>query len=179
MRVPILYGAPGKMTQRLAGTVIGAQGLAVFFGTLVARGLASANGSDTSRTFLFVGSVLAVLCILNAGLLRRPWGVTLGWTLQIATLACAFVVPMMLVVGVLFGALWLTALAQGRALDEHIKQVDARWYAAQPASESGSPSPGAAAQLPSERESPSPGPAVVQPPSPGSAAVQPPSGPDG
>jgi hypothetical protein len=164
MRVPILYGAPGKMTRRLAGTVIGAQGLAVFFGALVARGLASANGSDTSRTLLFVGSLLAVLCILDAGLLRRPWGVTLGWTLQIATLACAFVVPMMLFVGVLFGALWLTALAQGRAMDEHVKQVDARWYAAQQASGPGSPSPEVSAQLPSERESPSQDPAA-QPPS--------------
>jgi len=164
MRVPILYGTPGKMTRRLAGTVIGAQGLAVFFGALVARGLASANGSDTSRTFLIVGSLLAVLCILDAGLLRRPWGVTLGWTLQIATLACAFVVPMMLFVGVLFGALWLTALAQGRALDEHVTQVDARWYAAQQVSAPGSLSPEAPAQLPTERESPSPDPAT-QPPS--------------
>jgi len=46
---PTLYGAPGKMTRRLAGTVIGAQGLAVFFGALVARGLASAKGEDTSK----------------------------------------------------------------------------------------------------------------------------------
>jgi hypothetical protein len=162
MRVPILYGAPGKMTRRLAGAVIGAQGLAVFFGALVARGLASADGSNTSSTFLFVGSLLAVLCILDAGLLRRPWGVTLGWTLQIATLACAFVVPMMLFVGVLFGALWLTALAQGRVLDEHVTQVDAQWYAAQQASVPGSPSPEASAQLPSDQGS-SPDPSAQKP----------------
>ena len=30
----------------------------------------------------------------------------------------------MLFVGVLFGALWLTALAQGRVLDEHVARVD-------------------------------------------------------
>ncbi|MEP7035603.1 MAG: DUF4233 domain-containing protein [Actinomycetota bacterium] len=105
------------MTRRLAGTVIAAQGLAVFFGALVARGLASASGSETSSAFLVVGSLLAVLCILDAGLLRRPWGVTLGWALQVATLASAVVVPTMLVVGVLFGVLWLTALAQGRKID--------------------------------------------------------------
>jgi hypothetical protein len=118
------------MTRRLAGTVIGAQGLAVFFGALVARGLAAAHGSGTSNTFLLIGSVLAVFCILDAGLLRRPWGVTLGWVLQIATLACALIVPMMLLVGLMFGALWLTALVQGRALDEHVSRVDATWYAA-------------------------------------------------
>jgi putative exporter of polyketide antibiotics len=120
VKAPTLYGAPGKMTRRLAGTVIGAQGLAVFFGALVARGLASARGEDTSSTFLLLGSVLAVLCILDAGLLRRPWGITLGWGLQIATFASAIVVPAMLVVAILFGALWLTALAQGRAMDERI-----------------------------------------------------------
>ncbi len=134
------YGVPGKMTRRLAGVVIGTQGLAVFFGALVARSLAAVNGSNTSNTsntsiapntFLLIGSVLAVVCILDAGLLRRPWGVTVGWVLQLATLATAFVVPAMLPIGLLFGALWLTALVQGRTMDEHTKRVDAQWYAAE------------------------------------------------
>jgi hypothetical protein len=131
------YGVPGKMTRRLAGVVIGTQGLAVFFGALVARSLAAVNGSNTSNTsiapntFLLVGSLLAVVCILDAGLLRRPWGVTVGWVLQLATLATAFVVPAMLPVGLLFSALWLTALVQGSAMDEHTKRVDAQWYAAE------------------------------------------------
>ena len=144
-----LYGVPGKMTRRLAGVVIGSQGLAVFFGALVARAIAAAKpaasageGSHTPGTFLLVGSLLAVLCILDAGLLRRPWGITLGWVLQVATLACAFIVPAMLLVGLLFGALWLTALVQGRRMDEHTRRVDAQWYAAQ------SPS----AQSPSEQQ---------------------------
>ena len=129
-----LYGLQGKMTRRLAGVVIGTQGLAVFFGALVARALAATKGPDTSSTsstLLLIGSLLAVFCILDAGLLRRPWGITLGWVLQIATLACALIVPLMLVVGLLFGALWLTALVQGRNMDEHTKRVDAQWYAAQ------------------------------------------------
>jgi len=125
------YGVPGKMTRRLAGVVIGTQGLAVFFGALVARALAAVDGAKTSNTFLLIGSLLAVVCILDAGLLRRPWGVTVGWVLQLATLACAFVVPAMLPVGLLFGALWLTALVQGRAMDEHTRRVDAQWYAAE------------------------------------------------
>jgi Protein of unknown function (DUF4233) len=137
VRALTFYGVPGKMTRRLAGVVIGTQGLAVFFGALVARALAAASGSNTSNTFLLFGSLLAVLCILDAGLLRRPWGVTLGWVLQIATFACAFVVPMMLLVGLLFGALWVTVLVQGRRMDDHTERVDAQWRAAQetPASE--------------------------------------------
>ena len=133
------YGIPGKMTRRLAGLVIAAQGLAVFFGALVARALAAADDSPSSSTPMVVGSLLAVLCILDAGVMRRPWGVTLGWVLQIATLATAFIVPAMLLVELLFGALWLTALIQGHAMDEHTSRVDAQWYAAQEASTDGPP----------------------------------------
>jgi hypothetical protein len=131
------YGVPGKMTRRLLAVVIGTQGLAVFFGALVARSLAAvtapATGSNTSGTVMVAGSFLAVLCILDAGLLRRPWGVTLGWALQVATLASAVVVPVMLLVGLLFGGLWLTALVLGRNMDEHTRVVDAQWHADQAA----------------------------------------------
>jgi len=125
------YGVPGKMTRRLIGVVIGTQGLVVFFGALVARALTAAESSHTASSFLLIGSLLAVLCILDAGLLRRSWGITVGWALQIATLACALILPVMLLVGLLFGALWLTALVQGRNMDEHTRAVDAQWQAEQ------------------------------------------------
>jgi hypothetical protein len=129
MSALMLYGVPGKMTRRLVSLVIGMQALAVFFGALVARALAAADGSHTSTRFLLTGSLLAAACLLDAGLLRLPWGITAGWVLQVATLACALIVPTMGFVGVLFGGLWLTAQVQGCAMDEHTAQVDARWYA--------------------------------------------------
>ena len=141
------YGVPEKMTRRLAAVVIGSQGLAVFFGALVARGIAAADRQSTAGSFLLVGSVLAVVCILDAGLMRRPFGVTLGWLLQLATLLCALIVPLMLVVGLLFLALWVTALVQGAAMDEHTRRVDARWYAEHASDQPGpgpSPSDGTA-----------------------------------
>jgi len=118
------------MTRRLLGVVIGTQGLTVFFGALVARGLTVATGSSASRAFPLM-SALAVLCILDAGLLRRPWGITAGWVLQLAALACALVVPAMLLVWLLFAGLWLTALVQGHRMDEHTRAVDAQWHATQ------------------------------------------------
>ena len=136
MSVLVFHGVPGKMTRRVAGVVIGTQGLAVFFGALVARALAAVKNPSTAGTFLLTGSLLALLCILDAGLLRRPWGVTLGWVLQLATLACAFIVPLMLPVGLLFGALWVTALVQGHRMDDHTERVDAQWRAAQETSTS-------------------------------------------
>jgi len=120
------YGVPGRLTRRLAGVVIGSQSLAVFFGALVARSLAASQGRSSADQVMVLGSAIAVLCILDAGLLRRPWGVTLGWLLQAATLAAALVVPFMLVVGLLFLALWLTALVQGHKLDALAADAAAR-----------------------------------------------------
>jgi hypothetical protein len=154
MSAVTLYGVQGKMTRRLLGVAIGTQGLVVFFGALVARGLASARGSDTSGSLLLLGSVLAVLCMLDAGLLRRPWGITAGWVLQVATLAFAFVVPVMLLVGLLFGALWLTALVQGQNMDEHTRRVDAQWHAAQEATSQEASVPEASAQEATSPETP-------------------------
>lgn len=114
----MFYGVGEKMTRRFAAIVIGSQSLVVFFGALVAYALAKADDNSSHNAYLVVGCVLAVLCILDAGMLRRPWGVTLGWFIQFATLAAAFIVPMMLVVGIVFGALWVTALVQGRKMDQ-------------------------------------------------------------
>ena len=139
MRSLTFYGIPAKMTRRLAAVVIGTKGLAVFFGALVARALAAVDGSPTSGTFLLLGSVLAVLCVLDAGLMRQPWGITLGWILQLATLACAVIVPAMLIVGLLFGALWVTAQVQGHAMEEHTRRVDAQWHATHASSEAPEP----------------------------------------
>ena len=165
------YGVPGKMTRRLLGVVIGTQGLAVFFGALVAWGLASAEGSQRSGTFLLIGSVLAVLCILDAGLLRRRWGITLGWVLQIATLGWTLIVPAMLIVGLLFGALWLTALVQGAKMDEHTRLVDQRWHAAQESADLQPSAQQPAAQEPSTQEPSTQEPSTQEP------AGQQPAGP--
>jgi len=69
-----LYGVSGKMTRRLAGIVIGRQGLVVFFGALAAWALAAAQGSHTSSFLMPNGALLAVLCVLDAAMLRQQWG---------------------------------------------------------------------------------------------------------
>ena len=114
----VFYGATGKFTWRMLATVLAGQSIVVFFGALVARAVAAA-GPDVERsgTYLAVGTGLAVLCVVAAGSLRRPWGVTLGWIVQAATLASAVIVPMMLVAGLVFLALWVASLVQGGRVD--------------------------------------------------------------
>ena len=111
------YGATGKFTWRMGAVVLAAQSLIVFLGALVARTLAVANGDAASGAYLLVGCGLAVACIVVAGLMRRPFGVPLGWLIQVATFLCAFVLPMMFIVGVIFTALWVVCLWQGQRID--------------------------------------------------------------
>lgn len=115
-RVPF-FGTLGKFTWRMCATVLGAQALVVFFGALAARGIADATGRSTATTYLLVGSALAVLSILAAGLMRRPVGVSLGWVVQAATILAALVVPAMAVIGVILATLWVVALVQGQRID--------------------------------------------------------------
>lgn len=117
MKDLFFYGVGEKMTRRFAAIVIGSQSLVVFFGALVAYGMAKATDDAAHTAYLVVGCVIAALCIIAAGAMRRPWGVTLGWLIELATLAATFVVPMMFFVGLVFGALWITALVQGRKMD--------------------------------------------------------------
>ncbi len=121
------YGQTGKFEWRMGATVLGGQSIAVFFGALVARGIGASRGDTAAGTYLLVGSALAVLCIVAAGLMRRPFGVTLGWLVQVATFLSAFVVPAMLVVGMVFTALWVGCLWQGHRIDA----LQAQWAADQ------------------------------------------------
>ncbi|MBW8484078.1 DUF4233 domain-containing protein [Actinomadura parmotrematis] len=61
---------------------------------------------------------LAVVCVLAAGLLGRPWGVAVGSVLQVAIIATGFMVPTMFGLGVVFGLLWATAIWLGRKAEK-------------------------------------------------------------
>lgn len=130
------YGPLGKFSWRMLATVLAGESVIVFFGALVARAMASAGGDDRGGTWLLTGSALAVLCILGAGLMRRPWGVTLGWVIQALTLLSALVVPAMLLVGLIFLALWLLCMVQGAKIDalQAQREAQAREEATRPPS---------------------------------------------
>lgn len=113
----LVYGIGDRITRRFAGVVVGFQTLAVFFGALVAYAIAKSQGNSEHTAYLVLGLLLALLCVIAAGSLWCPWGVTLGWFVQILVIASTVIVPMMLIVGVMFLALWITALMQGGKMD--------------------------------------------------------------
>jgi hypothetical protein len=69
------------------------------------------------------GIGLAVLFVLTAGLLRRPWAYVLGHALQVAAICLGFLVPAMFFVGAMFAVLWATAYLVGRKIEAD----KARW----------------------------------------------------
>jgi len=126
MRSIIFYGQTGTFTFRMLATVLGGQSICILLGALVARGVSAASdGGGRSTAYLLVGFGLGALCVVAAGLMRRPWGVTLGWVVQALTLLSALVVPMMFVVGLFFLALWVTCLVKGAQVDEEMARREA------------------------------------------------------
>lgn len=104
----------------IAASVLVFEGLVVLFATLVALDLTDVEDG----TLWTGGGGLAVLCVLTAGLLRRPWGYAVGSLLQLAVLAAGFVVPAMFFLGAVFAGLWFLALHLGRKVERMQRQAD-------------------------------------------------------
>ena len=61
-------------------------------------------GATAPGVTVIVGLALAM--IVAAGLQRRPWGLRLALALQVAMVACGFLVPVLGALGMLFGLVW-------------------------------------------------------------------------
>ncbi len=101
------------MRARLLATCLVLEAFVVFFATLVATALSSVPDA----TVWTAGAVLVVVCLLAAGLARRPGGVVVGWVVQGLVLATAVVVPAMAVLGLAFAALYGWFVVLGGRVD--------------------------------------------------------------
>lgn len=89
------------------------QAVVLFLAGLVMTGVTDVGFG----TALALGLSLAALCLLAAGMLRRPWGYWLGWAVQAVSVALGFVVPIMFFLGAVFGGLWAGAYFLGARID--------------------------------------------------------------
>ena len=106
----------------LAATTLASEALVVFFATLTAYGL-----SQTRHvSYLVVGGVLMLLCLVAAGMLRSRAGYVLGWVLQVLIVAGGFVVPAMFGVGALFALIWFYAVRVGARIEREQAEVARR-----------------------------------------------------
>ncbi len=90
------------------GALAGVLGLEAVIVLLIPRAIAFTTGLGTVRTTLCI--VLAVVLVVAAGLVRRPWGIGVGSVLQLVFTATGFFVPSLFIIGALFIAIWLRIL---------------------------------------------------------------------
>lgn len=100
-------------TESLLSIVLGLEAALMFFVTVTAVGL---KALDTVWA-VGGGTLLFVLFIVAAWLVRYPYGVWLGWLLQAALIATGMVMTLMYFIGAGFAALWVYCFITALRLD--------------------------------------------------------------
>jgi len=104
---------PSTATESLLAIALGLEACLVFFVTLTVYGL---RVLEPLPTFIG-GGVLLIALIVVGRLVRHPWGIALGWALQVVLIATGFLVPLMFVIGAGFAGIWIFCFLKGRQLD--------------------------------------------------------------
>jgi len=104
---------PSTATESLLSIALVLEAILVFFVTLTVYGLRALEPLPA-----FVGGGLLLLAlVVTARLVRRPWGIALGWLLQVVLIATGFLVPIMFAIGAGFVGIWIFCFLKGRQLD--------------------------------------------------------------
>ena len=122
-------------------TVLLLEAFVAFFGTLVVFGLK--RGEVPPAIILSVGIALSIVLVLTCAVLSKPWGIGLGWGLQIVLILAGLAEPTMFIVGILFAICWWYGIRTGIRIDREVAQRDreqAEWDAAH-RDEPGAPTP--------------------------------------
>ncbi|GIH90297.1 DUF4233 domain-containing protein [Planobispora siamensis] len=99
--------------RRLCASVLGMEAIVVGLITPVAINVQGVE----PPVAVAVGIGLAVLCVLVIGMLKRPFAYIAGSVVQVLAIASGFLVPTMFFLGVIFAALWITAIFVARRVE--------------------------------------------------------------
>jgi hypothetical protein len=99
--------------RRLCASVLGMEAIVLALITPVAI---MVNGV-TPAVAVTVGIGLALACVVVTGVLKRPFAYVAGSVVQVLAIATGFLVPMMFFLGVIFAALWVTAIFVARRVE--------------------------------------------------------------
>jgi hypothetical protein len=117
-----------------ASTVLLLEAFVVLFATLAVFGLR--RGEFAPVLTFSVGITLSLVFVFTCAVLSKPWGVALGWILQLVLILSGIVEPMMYLVGALFAVAWWYGIRTGIRIDREAGQREreqAAWDAAHPA----------------------------------------------
>jgi len=113
--------------------ILALEAFVVLFAGLAMFGL---NGRmDGGLPILIASAVLAVVLVLTCAVVSKPWGVSLGWGLQVLLVLMGILQPMMFIVGAAFLLTWGYAMVKGGAMDRENVQREAEqaaWEAEHP-----------------------------------------------
>lgn len=101
------------MQRRLCAAILSLEAIVLGLSTLV---LVNTSHLDKGAS-LGLGLGLCVACLLVAGLLRFRWAIALGWLVQLAAIALAVETLALGVLGLIFLALWATAIRLGARIE--------------------------------------------------------------
>jgi hypothetical protein len=125
-----------------ASTVLLLEAFVMFFATLAVFGLR--RGEFPPALILGVGIALSAVMVLACAVLRKPWGIGLGWVLQVVLILTGIIEPAMFLVGVLFGICWWYGIRTGIRIDREAgerEREQAAWEAAHPEQAAGGQAP--------------------------------------
>lgn len=105
--------------------MLGFESLIAFLGGLVIYGLKALPAPFEPWWGIVAGSLVAVLMIVTARLVRYRWGIALGWVLQLVVALGAFLVPALGFVALIFGGMYAYATIKGASLDRRNAQLAA------------------------------------------------------
>lgn len=97
--------------------MLGFEAIVASLGGLTIFGLKSLPESIPQWWGIVIGGVLAIAMIATAGMIAKPGAFAVGWALQVLVALTAFFVPAMLLVALIFGAMWAYATIGGARLD--------------------------------------------------------------
>lgn len=103
--------------ESLGSIVLVFESIIVFLGGLVVYGLKALPDGIPPWWGIVGGAVLAALMLVVSGLLRHRWAVGLGWALQVVVALGGILVPALVLIALVFGAMWGYATIKGAALD--------------------------------------------------------------
>jgi hypothetical protein len=111
--------------ESLASIVLAFESIIAFLGGLVIYGLKALPEPIEPWWGIVAGSVVAVLMILTGRFVRYPWGIALGWVLQLIVALGAIFVPSLALVALIFGGMYGYATIKGAQLDRRNAQLAA------------------------------------------------------
>jgi hypothetical protein len=108
-----------SLTESLLTIVLGMEAVLVFFIALTVFGLHALPPLEAFGG----GAVLVVLLALTTRVVRYPWGVGVGWVLQLILIATGIMLPALYIAAAFFVAIWIFCFVRARQID-HINSTN-------------------------------------------------------